>query len=171
MVRLKIGGALTSVDLLKTEDPEALRLVIGGREYHVDFRSIDEGRYVLTVNGKQTEVFVARGELGKHIFIKGREFFVQDADLLPLKTRKPDQAQESAGDVTPPMPAVVVRILVKEGDQVKKGQGLVAVSAMKMETTLVAPRDGVVKRIHTSVHAKVAPGDVLVEIQEGGLEA
>ena len=70
------------------------------------------------------------------------------------------------GDVTPPMPSVVVRILVEEGDRVKKGQGLVVVTAMKMETTLKAPYNGRVKAIKTTVDAKVAPGDILVEIEE-----
>jgi len=68
--------------------------------------------------------------------------------------------------VTPPMPAVVVRILVNEGDWVSKGQGLIVVSAMKMETTLKAPMDGQVLKINTALQAKVMPGDRLVDIQE-----
>jgi biotin carboxyl carrier protein len=42
----------------------------------------------------------------------------------------------------------------------------VVVTAMKMETTLAAPKDGLVKRINTSVQSKVMPGDILVEIEE-----
>ena len=64
------------------------------------------------------------------------------------------------------MPAVVVRILVAEGDMVKKGQGLIVVTAMKMETTLAAPSEGKVIKINTSIDSKVAPGDILVEIEE-----
>ena len=63
------------------------------------------------------------------------------------------------------MPAVVVRILIQKGEQVEKGQGLVVVSAMKMETTLCAPFAGEVTAIHTSVGEKVAPGEILVEIK------
>ena len=68
--------------------------------------------------------------------------------------------------MTPPMPSVVVRILVSEGAVVKRGQGLVVVTAMKMETTLVAPYDGKVKKINAAINRKVAPGDILVEIEE-----
>ena len=64
------------------------------------------------------------------------------------------------------MPSVVVRILVEEGEQVKRGQGLVVVSAMKMETILRAPSDGIVRKINTVLDQKVSPGDILVEIQE-----
>jgi len=70
------------------------------------------------------------------------------------------------GDITPPMPSVVARILVAEGDRVERGQGLVVVSAMKMETTLVAPYNGWVRKINTRAEAKVAPGDTLVEIEK-----
>ncbi|MFZ0451589.1 MAG: biotin/lipoyl-containing protein, partial [Desulfatiglandaceae bacterium] len=68
--------------------------------------------------------------------------------------------------ITPPMPSVVVRILVAEGDRVESGQGLVVVSAMKMENTLVAPYKGLVKKINTRAEARVAPGDTLVEIEK-----
>jgi pyruvate carboxylase len=65
------------------------------------------------------------------------------------------------------MPSVVVRILVEEGDWVVQSQGLIVVSAMKMETTLKAPIEGKVLKIHTALQAKVMPGDRLVEIKEG----
>ncbi len=64
------------------------------------------------------------------------------------------------------MPSVVVRVLVKEGDRVVKGQGLVVVTAMKMETTLKAPHSGVVRKVNTYPEAKVMPGDILVEIEK-----
>ncbi|MBW2139305.1 MAG: DUF2118 domain-containing protein [Deltaproteobacteria bacterium] len=63
------------------------------------------------------------------------------------------------------MPSVVVRVLVNEGDRVEKGQGLLVVTAMKMETTLKAPYAGIVKKINTQPEAKVMPGDILVEIE------
>ena len=69
------------------------------------------------------------------------------------------------------MPAVVQDVLVAVGDEVEKGQKLVVVSAMKMESTLVAPYAGTVAAVNTEVGAKANPGDVLVEIEaadEGG---
>jgi biotin carboxyl carrier protein len=63
------------------------------------------------------------------------------------------------------MPSVVVRILVAEGDQVEKGQGVVVVMAMKMETTLRAPFSGKMLKINVSVGDKVMPGQILVDIE------
>ena len=63
------------------------------------------------------------------------------------------------------MPAVVQNVLVEVDQVVDKGQPLVVVSAMKMESTLVAPYPGTVAAVNTEVGAKVNPGDILVEIE------
>ncbi|MBY0245110.1 MAG: biotin/lipoyl-binding protein [Sphingobacteriaceae bacterium] len=58
-------------------------------------------------------------------------------------------------DVKSPMPGLVLNILVSEGDEVKKGDSLLVLEAMKMENNLKSPCDGVVKRI------AVAKGDIV----------
>jgi biotin carboxyl carrier protein len=63
------------------------------------------------------------------------------------------------------MPSVVVKILVQDGQRVEKGQGVVVVSAMKMETTLTAPHGGIVRKVNVAVGDKASPGQVLVEIE------
>lgn len=68
--------------------------------------------------------------------------------------------------VTPPMPAVVGRVLVAVGDTVTERQPLVTVTAMKMEVVLRSPRDGVVRAVRVAPGDRVGPGDVLVEVGE-----
>jgi 3-methylcrotonyl-CoA carboxylase alpha subunit len=67
-------------------------------------------------------------------------------------------AQDEKGGLTAPMPGKVVSFAVKVGDKVKAGQSLAVMEAMKMEHTIVAPKDGVVKEL------LYAPGD---QINEG----
>lgn len=166
--RLKIGESIVELDVSPPAGGQALSVRLGEGSYQVLYRALPESRLHMTINGRGTEAVVIPGEQGKHIFVKGRTFFVQDADRLPMRHGKKKGPEESPAEVTPPMPSVVVRVLVEEGDPVKRGDSLVVVSAMKMETTLVAPSNGRVKKINTSVGAKVAPGDILVEIEEGG---
>jgi len=64
------------------------------------------------------------------------------------------------------MPSVVVRIMVSPGDLVRKGDGVVVVMAMKMESTLTAPYDGRVRNINAAVGDKVMPGQILVDIEK-----
>jgi pyruvate carboxylase len=62
------------------------------------------------------------------------------------------------------MPGVVLRLLVAEGDEVQSRQPLVLIEAMKMETPLLSPRAGVVRRVHASEGDRVATGTILVEL-------
>ena len=65
-----------------------------------------------------------------------------------------------------PMPGVVTRVLVKAGDEVKKGQPLVALEAMKMEHLIRAPRDGQVAAIAAKSGEMVAGGTALVQMAD-----
>ncbi|NJE61110.1 pyruvate/oxaloacetate carboxyltransferase [Thermococcus sp. 21S7] len=69
------------------------------------------------------------------------------------------------GAVTAPMPGRVLRILVKEGEEVKTGQGLLVLEAMKMENEVSAPKDGVVKRILVKEGDTVDTGQTLMELE------
>ena len=168
--RLKIADEMADLEISHHSDDRHLRISMGDRDYDVHYQLISRNHLHMLVNGKANQVFVVPAETGKHVFVNGRSFLVQDADQLPLRRARGLRAGETPGEVTPPMPAIVVRILVQEGDKVEKGQGLVVVSAMKMETTLVASSTGRVKKINTSPDEKVMPGDILVEIDEEGLK-
>lgn len=69
------------------------------------------------------------------------------------------------GQVRAPMPGLVVRVMVAEGQRVEAGHGLVVVEAMKMENELRAARAGVVRRILTAAGKPVEKGDTLIELE------
>jgi len=164
--RLKISEETADVDISVSAGKQNAEFTIGEKTYSVRYRAIPGNCLHMIVDGKGASAFVADGLQGKYVFLEGKSFLVQDADQLPSRRARRGGPDQTLGDVTPPMPAVVVRIMVEEGDLVKKGQGLIVVTAMKMETTLVAPSDGRVIKINTSIDAKVAPGDILVEVEE-----
>ncbi len=69
------------------------------------------------------------------------------------------------GVVTAPMPGKILRILVKEGEEVKTGQGLITLEAMKMENEIPAPKNGTIKKILVKEGDTVNTGDPLIEIR------
>ncbi|MFK5985399.1 MAG: sodium-extruding oxaloacetate decarboxylase subunit alpha [Pseudomonadota bacterium] len=85
--------------------------------------------------------------------------------VLNQKNSKRLKATES-GHVTTSMPAVIVDVLVKEGDAVKAGTALIITQAMKMETEIQAPVSGTIKAIHISTGDSVNPDECLIEITE-----
>ena len=76
-----------------------------------------------------------------------------------------DGGHETSG-VAAPMPGVVVRVLVGEGDRVEARQPLVVLEAMKMETPLISPYEAVVKRVHVAEGDRVSGGMLLVELAD-----
>lgn len=154
-----------TVDATPTGD-QTMTLVIGDVDYDVRSTRINEHQLHLSVNGVGSTVFVSRNGSTKTIMINGSSMDVEDRDHPSLSKSGRKRSSAIPDSVTPPMPAVVIAILVKNGDTVVKGQGVVVVSAMKMETTLSAPYDGIVKEIRTTEGSKVSPGDILVEIEK-----
>jgi pyruvate carboxylase subunit B len=71
---------------------------------------------------------------------------------------------DGPGDVTVAMPSTVIEVLVSPDEDVSKGQALLVVEAMKMETELVAPFDGKIEFIHCKKGDVVNPGDALVKV-------
>ncbi|CJG73589.1 acetyl-CoA carboxylase biotin carboxyl carrier protein subunit [Streptococcus pneumoniae] len=63
------------------------------------------------------------------------------------------------------MPGTVIRVVVEKGDKVSKGDHLMITEAMKMETTVQAPFDGVIKQVHVSNGDGIQPGDLLIELE------
>ncbi len=110
--------------------------------------------WVLSEGTTRTRVVAVAGERETEVVVDGRRRVV--AVAAPGAKAPPPI-------VTPPMPAVVSRLLVDDGAEVKEGQGLVTVTAMKMELTLRAPRAGMA-RVRVAVGDRVMPGDVLVDV-------
>lgn len=70
----------------------------------------------------------------------------------------------AGGKVMSPMPGKVVKVLVKAGQAVKNGDGLVVVEAMKMENEFKAHADGVIKAVHVKAGDTVEGGQMLLEM-------
>ncbi|MGA7302985.1 MAG: biotin/lipoyl-containing protein, partial [Candidatus Sulfotelmatobacter sp.] len=67
--------------------------------------------------------------------------------------------------IVAPMPGKVVRLLVKEGDEVELGAGVAVVEAMKMQNEIKSPKKGTVQKIMATEGAAVNAGDVLAIVE------
>ena len=64
-----------------------------------------------------------------------------------------------------PVSGVVVKVIAAAGDQIKAGDSILVLEAMKMETNITAPQSGVIASIQVAQGARVQTGDVLVEFE------
>ena len=131
--------------------------------------------YTVTINNKEYEVEV---EKGKANILKTKEIAIQKAPepvkisapaaevvSAPAATAPAAQAvQEGVDIVKAPMPGTILNIKVNQGSNVKQGEILVILEAMKMENEILAPRDGVVTQMFVTKGSSVSTGDNLVSI-------
>jgi biotin carboxyl carrier protein len=163
--RLKIGENVISIHAEKKGDHG---ICVSRDNCRLDFEYtvISSHHLHLIVNGSPVNAYFAREGNVKTVIIRGIPYFIEDADIVNTPTRGKKKAQAIPQDITPPMPAVVVRILVAAGDRVKQGESVIVVESMKMETTLTAPADGRVKAVNVTQGDKVMPGQILVDIDK-----
>jgi pyruvate carboxylase subunit B len=124
-----------------------VHLLLGGESWTVACQRLDNGRWALGAAGERFEIEV-QDDRSKQI------------EALTGQTTK----RAHSGVVKAPMPGLVVRVEVSEGQDVEAGAGLVVVEAMKMENELRATHAGVVAQIHVSAGQAVEKGAPLVTL-------
>ena len=123
-------------------------------------------KFSIVVNGSAYEVDVE--EIGGAVAAAPVAAPVAAPKAAPApKAAAPKAAPAAAGaagavQVKSPMPGTVLSIKCTVGQAVKKGDPVVMIEAMKMETPIPAPQDGTIASINTQQGATVASGDVLV---------
>jgi biotin carboxyl carrier protein len=147
---------------------EGLRVRLDDREFRVDFLQVDPGLYSLLIGGRSYEIDLLKVEDALMVLVDGQPFRVEIQEERERRLRAAaGKADLKAGKrvVAAPMPGKVVRVLVRPGDAVRPGEGLVVVEAMKMENELRAPLAGTVKEIRVEEGRAVSGGEVLVVIE------
>lgn len=119
--------------------------------------------YSLLVNNRSFEGIAEPTDDGWLVWVDGEsyELTVVDARLKGLAARRAGGGAQKATMATP-MPGVIVALVVSAGDEVKKGQALLTLEAMKMRNDLKSPRDGRIKEVKVASGQTVAKGDILV---------
>lgn len=135
-------------------------------------------KYAITVNGKQFEVEIERlsaresPSFAPAPGMSGKETAIPHPPAAAAPVPSPVQPAALTGEevwVTAPMPGNVLDVLVSVGEQVTAGDNLLMLEAMKMENEIVAPCNGIVKKIAVSKSAAVETNTLLVILcQEGG---
>jgi len=134
------------------------KFTIRGNEYQVQVNSLEDNIAEIEVNGTIYQV-----ELAQEVKTTKTPKFIRQK---PVPTRETTPAPATRlSKVTAPLPGTILKINVKEGDEVKKGDVLLVMEAMKMENNILAELTGVVTSIKAKEADTVLQGDVLIEIE------
>jgi biotin carboxyl carrier protein len=143
--RVTVGEKVLEVDALALQGA-AVSLIVGTRSYRCDIEPRKDGQLAVRVNQSVLSLEML------------------DERKLRLRRASGKFALEGPQRIDAPMPGKVVRVLVKVGDEVQEGQGLLVVEAMKMENELKSPKSGKVTELHAVEGAAVESGAKLAVV-------
>jgi biotin carboxyl carrier protein len=150
------------------QERDKLGVSLDGRDFPADVLRIAPHHYSMLLDGRHYEVDVLEMEEASVVLVNGQPFRVEIRRERgrhggPQPGKGEDQTSQQS--VIAPMPGKVVKLLVKPGDVVREGDGVVVVEAMKMENELKARVAGTIAEIRTQEGTAVNGGDVLVVIR------
>lgn len=148
---------------------DKLSVEFGNEKVLMSFKKSKTNQQIeIQLNNKPFTVFVSHPEPGKVIIgYNTHTFEVTRKDILPAQTEfniESVSLSESGSNITSPMPGKVIKIVLKPGDIVKKGDLLLVVEAMKMENNILSPADAVVDRITVKAGDLVDSNTTLVHL-------
>jgi biotin carboxyl carrier protein len=160
------------VELAAHEQLNGLRKFrVGSLASEAHIEEITPGVYSILLNGRTYEAFVSKrpgdapGIVSPYLVtVEQRQYLVELND--PRQWRRTGSSVEAEGpqEIVAPMPGKIVKVLVTEGQEVSRDQGLLVMEAMKMQNELRAPRAGRVERIYMEEGRGVESGARLLRL-------
>lgn len=164
MYQIKIGNLTYNLKLKKDQ------IYLNDNLFEVDLSTISDSRFHAIRDNKSHNIEIIEiNKLDKTALVK------VNSNIYTIRIKDQyDELLEKMGlnslnvstvkDIKAPMPGMVLKILVKENDRVKKGDALLVLEAMKMENLLKSPVDAQIKFVKIKTGDKVEKNEVLLEL-------
>lgn len=138
---------------------------LNGADYTCAVEELEAGKAKVTVNGKVYEVETGAKAAPVKPATKPAAAPAKPATAAKVEAKaeaKPAAAPAAGLQVKSPLPGSVIKVLVSEGQAVKKGDTLLTLESMKMENAIMAEADGTVKQIAVTPGQNVMQDDLLI---------
>ena len=151
---------------LTVEEKDGLWLAsVGEASFEAEVVPISSNAFRIVSGGKSFVTYVAENEGKYHVSIGGRQYSIARAAGAAKRRSAARGALKGEEVVAAPMPGVIVKVPVVEGEVVKADAVLVVVESMKMENNIRAQGEARVKRVHVKQGDSVNFGSPLVELE------
>lgn len=173
--KITVAGSEHEVLIVENRDDRYLLVEYDGIPFEIFLGETKSGNRLAVIDGIPLAIGEATRDRGIYtVFVSGKKvqvIYTQIGRPAPLSHVRPPievtKLRSTGGEdgrVIAHMPGRIVSVKVKLGDLVKNGDPLLVLMAMKMENTLVAPSNGIVREIHVEVGVTVNKGDLLAVI-------
>ncbi|WKN42013.1 acetyl/propionyl/methylcrotonyl-CoA carboxylase subunit alpha [Tunicatimonas pelagia] len=164
-VAIEIDGESVSLDIYRRDSNYEVHH--NDTPHQVHNVNISDGQVDFLVDETAYTYYVSsQDDLSQQVSWKTYKFHWRRNDLMAEGRFSNKDSESSISDdrISSPMPGKVIQLNVKVGDQVKRGETLLIVEAMKMENQIIAPRDAQVKEVRVEVSGRVDKDEILIEL-------
>jgi len=141
------------------------KFIIRGNNYNVEILNIEDNVAEIEVNGSKYQVDIEKAIRETKTPKLVRPKVIPTGGQSRARTSKPT-GKKGVGTVKAPLPGTIIEVKVKVGDEVKSGDTLLVMEAMKMENNIKSDKTGKVVAVKINNGDSVLEGDILVEIGE-----
>lgn len=131
---------------------------INGSEYEVSVNEIEDNVAEIEVNGTPFTVEIEKQEKASAATMSRKPA----GKVAPITAPRHTTV---ASAIKAPLPGNIMKVLVKQGQSVKRGDLLMTMESMKMENNIMAENDGIIRHIHVQVGQNVMQDDVLIDFE------
>ncbi len=163
-----IGEKNINAEIL-SHDGNLYRILLDGKEYEVDMIEVEPGVYSLIHDQNSVNVELTTDKNNRRKYNVSVDYDNYDIEVLDAEAKYAKYRKGAAGDdanvISSPMPGVVVKILVSEGDEVKANDTVIIISAMKMESEYKVKKDRKILKVMVEEGQVIEANQPLIEIE------
>jgi biotin carboxyl carrier protein len=165
---VSVAGKIVEVEII--HEKGQMYALVGGQKIPVELVQHERGRHTLLFGSRSISLWLSGHGTGYVVGWRGRSLNVEvepaHARALRERFRRGKDAQTvSVEEVRAFMPGLVVNVEVEPGQRVRPGDGLVVISAMKMENEIRASCEGIVEKVSVQAGQEVKKGQLLCVIR------
>lgn len=170
-MKYKVSNDNKAYDIEIVENGDRLKVRIGkenAQELDVDFKTVGKGSVHSMLVGNDSFRVIIDKKMNIHrVYTRGHrfEYNVEDERTFLMRSLIGQTQAKAGGEVKAPIPGLVTRIILHEGDAVTQGQGVMILEAMKMENEIKSPSEGKIKKLNVKPGNNVEKGQILFSIE------
>ena len=144
---------------------------INNQEFELDIVQLKENYFHIIQNGQSFSVYIIEQnpeDKSVKLQVNGQIYkltAISELDKLLKKLGMDSTNNSKVNELKAPMPGLVLEIAVTIGQEVKKGDQLLVLEAMKMENNIKSPTDGIIKKIRIEKEKAVEKNEVLIDFE------
>lgn len=148
---------------LKEKNKDQVQVILDEKEYTVSAEFLKPNFLLLNINGRVFETIISSNASSYAVYVNGKRFEVKKKTEAQILAKKAGKSKRR--EVKTSMPGKIVKVFLREGQEVKKGQAVLILQAMKMQNEVKSPQAGKLVKVGPKAGDSIEAGALLFTVE------